>query len=295
MKSFAYEIEEIEAPVTSYTETGVQVMRTFLVSFDNVDDFVQKMLGNGVGQQTTILPDTLSTSYLNMEAVEAEVTGFLGDNAILTKVTTTTAYPTMSGKALVKVKYLPKDRTQDTLNGDRVGDGALENSANPGGDPIIIDYKLQLSSEVMLLQGAQVKGKDDGKKLKHGETFAYFIAINRHQITMYDVPNLPLGPIKTTRGKINDGSFTIPVINITLADERGLFLGADVSRRYTAANFRNRQEPAWTVSYEFIEKLLPGGNGWNHILDSRGNWKKIVLGNGDDAYEAASFGPLFFM
>lgn len=295
MKTFAYEIEEIEAPQTSYTQDGVQVVRTFLVSFDNVEDFVQKMLGNGVGQQTTILPDTLSTTYINMEAVEADVSAFLGDDAILAKATTTTAYPTLSGKAKVTVKYLPKDRTQDTLNGDRIGDGALENSANPGGDPIIIDYHLQLSSEVMLLQGAQVKGADDNKKLKHGETYAYFIAINRHQVTMYDVPNLPLGAIKSARGHVNDGSFTIPVIGITLSDERALFLGADITRKYTAANFRNRQEPAWTVSYEFIEKLLPDNHGWNHILDSRGNWKKIKLGNGSKPYTPVAFGPLFFM
>jgi len=291
-KSFAYSVEEIEPPTIRFLRDSITVTRKFKLAWSNHRDFLTQVLGTSLGKQDAILPDKLA-EYQNIEAVEATVEDFMrGNPAGISGAANSTADKTIAGDCVVTVIYSTEDRTENTEEGEQVGDGAFINPHNPGGPPIILEYEADESAEVMAIPGRHFRDQNGQNPGAADEYIGIAVLNTLHRITLYDVDDIP--PARSSlRGKVNDRAFEIPVVSLTIPKECGLFRGSTLQRRYTARDFNSGAEPAWTITYQIAERVFRNGEvTWNHVF-SKGKFVRKKL-DGKDIYPLGDFSGLFF-
>jgi hypothetical protein len=291
-KTFAYSVEEIVPPEYRFSRENVTARRIFKLPWANHRDFVEKMLGNAIGQVGSIIPDKL-TGYANIEAVDAVVTDFMNDDPkSMTGTLSSSALPTIEGDCQVTVNYSTEDRTEDSSDEEQVADGAYFNPSNPGGDPILLEYEADESSEVMAIPGRYLKDAN-GNVVGKPDEYAGFVVLNiLHRVTIYSVRDLPPAR-RALSGSVNGGQFTIPVVGVSIPGECGMYLGSTLQRRFTARDVNSNTEPAWNVTYTIAERSFRNGAfTWNHAF-AGGRFRRVFL-DGQPPYQLGDFNGLFF-
>lgn len=301
-KQFLYFFDELDdSPEERYLEDrSMEVTRRFLCSYEHRLNAAAVLLGGGAEFPGGAGADEYS-GFPELRVAEISIAPYSG--YIYTSQQNSTAQPArrthgndgVPPLAMMELVYRTKDITEDPADGKEIGDGPI--TENPGQDPIVMEYDQRGHAEMMSIPARALRWDDAAAPQQlPADSHPYkLIALADHILTFHFVNTPPLGAMKSIRGKVNVAAFNIPVVNIGIAAEQGMFYDYDVRREWTINDVTGQPRRAWEVKYTIKERTIDGEFGWNHLYDPvDGRWKKaIAVGSGEPIYAKTSFAPAF--
>ncbi|MDO4558552.1 MAG: hypothetical protein Q4C47_06280, partial [Planctomycetia bacterium] len=266
------------SPVENYSSEGFTARRTFIVPWDERDQFAGEVLGLVGRNQTTgpaIYPgkSTIVATQIRFEPINGDRPEVVRFHEIAKDLN---RYPRSFAKATIQ--YSPQ--STEELTGGLTSESGTQ-----------ITYEISYDSEEIEIPTTNWTWSESTTASPSSEPFIHrVIPIAEHRVIWSCVVNPPWTTIQNLQGTVNETEF------LGAPAESLLFMGVQSNKLYRGDLSEGESAFTWKIRYIFRQRGLRHRDelmGWNHLWSpSTGTWERASC-QGNSLYDTADFQELF--
>ncbi|MDO4574054.1 MAG: hypothetical protein Q4D98_02445 [Planctomycetia bacterium] len=265
------------SPTEKYTTEGFRATRTFLVAWENREEFAKNIMGNAsrfdykiaayYPNRTSVFPIRITLTPAENEAVVRQTLSQLH--------TDLAAYDGSWAKAVVDYETM---EDEDLESGPNVETGTK------------LTYRLNYEAVDEILSAEGWTWADTGVSLPSDTLVTQRIPQTIHQLVWSQVVSPPWSAILAAQGKLNQDTFLDCPAGTLLLE------GIAANKLYRSTFEEGESNFCWAITFTFRQRAVHhngGTYGWNYLFRSTtGSWV-MARNNGNPLYETTDFNALF--
>ncbi len=267
------------SPKEEYSYDGFQATRTFLVPWEQRNEFAVAVFGSAgdSGSSSRLNYPGRKDVYATRLLFEPFDPASVNIRDLSDLKTDSVDYNGSYAKAIVDYNMLDSnDRTDGPLNEEGTS----------------ITYKMVVESEETIFPSTGWRWQDTATPLADDLILSKQVPMTTHYITWSNVVDPPWDKITARQGMVNNALF------LGCAAETLLFKGAEANKLYRPGSGLDEGPSSfvWAIKYAFLEKSVKMNNyiyGWNHVYHPEtGRWT-VVKSGASTVYDLGNFNELF--